>query len=133
MATTPITTSGQSISLKVAMTNAFKYPGLVDFDRVWVNDVKGVVLGVGNSGKRTVLLSSADFSDVISEGDSSICKAWTKEDLSVWLSSNYTYSDYLEQQGEGTIQISFTVEGEEYSGTATNDAEALALAILQLL
>ena len=67
MATTPITTSGQSISLKVAMTNAFKYPGLVDFDRVWVNDVKGVVLGVGNSGKRTVLLDSADFSDVISE------------------------------------------------------------------
>ena len=29
-----ITSSGQSISLKVAMTNAFKYPGLVDFDRV---------------------------------------------------------------------------------------------------
>lgn len=115
------------------MTSAFKYPGLVDFDRVWVNDVKGVVLGVGNSGKRTVLLDSADFSDVISEGDSSIYKAWTKEDLSVWLSSNYTYSDYLEQQGEGTIQISFTIEGESYSGTATNDAEALALAILQLL
>lgn len=112
------------------MTGAFKYPGIVDYDVVYVDDVKGVALGQGNSGKRTVLLDSTDFCDVISESAENIAKAWTKEDLIIWLTSNYQVENYLEQRGVSTIEISFKVNEGDYSGTATSGAEAIAILTL---
>lgn len=128
---TKITTSSLSSQLKTEMTAAGNYPSIMDYDDIYRNGTRGVYLGARPGNKLRVMLNSNEYSDTVQESE--IVRAWSKEDLVVWLVQNYSATDYIETVQGANITISFRVSGVLYTGTDNNDANAAAIAILQLL
>lgn len=129
----PITTSATSISLKNAMKAKGNYPLPMDFDTIYVSSVKRVVLGTSNSGLYRVMINNNDYTDLLSPEDATMSRGWTKNDLVIWATSNYTVNDYTESTQGANTTISFRVNGVLHSGTANNEAAAIAAAVLSLL
>lgn len=128
---TKITSSAQSVNLKTEMVSAGNYPAIMDYDDIYRNGTRGVYLGFRPGNKLRVILNSNEYTDSVLESE--LVRGWSKDDLIIWLTQNYVATDYQETVQGANTSISFRVNGVLYSGTDNNDANAAAIAILQLL
>jgi len=128
------TTPATSASLKTAMQLKDNYPTLeVGLDAVYSGSDICLLVAQFNDGSVRAICNNNDFTDIINLSDPTVSKMWTKNQLASWLISNYAVTDYAESTQGANTTISFNVDGLPYTGTSSNEATALATAILALL
>ncbi len=130
---TKITIAATSSSLKTEMTAVGKYPGLMDLEAFYFGGNLCVAIGQTGNGVRCICNSSNSFTDLINIDQSGASRAWSKNELVVWLLQHYEVIGYAEVLQGQNVTISFTINGVQRSGTSNNEAEAIASAILSLL
>lgn len=133
MPKTATTTFATSNSLKAAMQAKGLYSDLQDGNTAWVSQSVQVLFVMDQSdGTSRTVASNGEF-DYIAYNDPEISRVWTFRGLTGWLVENVPYSGYSETTNGANTTIAFTANGQQYTATSTNKAEALAATIIQYL